>query len=288
MRKILIILILSLLGVQSASAQNWYQQRAEQLERENRELKARIAKLESQLNPDGSLSSLEDGLDVLWDKLTGLDMTDEVAASAAIGSFDKGPVYADAFQRRLAAIDTVICVPYCEKIKAYADIYMKRRASYLRNAVIRYERYHPYFRATFASYGVPDEITSLCILESAVSTKAMSPVGALGLWQLMPGTARQYGLTVDEMFGNDERCDVVKSTNAAARLLSDMYRRLGDWKLVLLAYNCGEGRLRQGIIRAGGSEDYWHMVSFLPQETQNYVPAFMGIFYAINYQELMD
>lgn len=271
-----------------SQAQNWYQQRADQLERENRELKARIAKLEAQLNPDGEVSSIEDGLNVIWDNLQGLDMTDEVASTYSIGGIDSGHIYADGFQRRLAAIDTVLCVPYSEKIRAYADIYMQKRAKYLKNVIIRYERYHPFFRATFAQYGVPDEITSLCILESAVSTKALSPVGALGIWQLMPATARQYGLTVDELFGNDDRCDVVKSTNAAARMLSKMYSHLGDWKLVLLAYNCGEGRLRQAIIRAGSTDDYWRMVSFLPEETQNYVPAFMGILYALNYQDLMD
>lgn len=287
MKRICNLLLCLFLCSGAAHAQSWYQQRIDELTRENRELKERLMRLEEKLHPEGGVSSLDEELDVRWDNLSGLDQTDEVAASMAIGGIESNAPL-DGFRRRLSAIDTILHVPYDERVRAYADIYMRRRAKSLRNAIIRYERYRPLFRTTFNKYGVPEQITTLCILESAVSTKAHSPVGALGIWQLMPETARGYGLQVDDLFGNDERCDVVKSTEVAAKVLSKLYSRLGDWKLVLLAYNCGEGRLRQSIIRTGGASDFWRLVSNLPKETQNYVPAFMGILYALNYPELID
>jgi membrane-bound lytic murein transglycosylase D len=112
-------------------------------------------------------------------------------------------------------------------------------------------------------------------VESGGRTDALSPKGARGLWQLMPATARRYGLQVNEM--QDERLDLFKSTDAAARYLHDLYGQFGDWKLALAAYNAGEANVGSAILRAR-SQDFDQLTNLrmLPLETRNYVPRVLA------------
>ena len=109
----------------------------------------------------------------------------------------------------------------------------------------------------------------------AAELHALSPKGALGLWQLMPDTARRYGLVVTA--SRDERLDVEKSTRAAARYLRDLYQQFGSWPLALAAYNAGEQGGPKAVERAG-TRDFVQLSSLrlLPQETRNYVPAVLS------------
>jgi hypothetical protein len=118
--------------------------------------------------------------------------------------------------------------------------------------------------SALAREGLPAALFFLPLVESGYCARAVSKAGAAGLWQLMPETARDYGLEVSDRV--DERFDPVKSTRAAVRLLKDLRERLGSWSLALAAYNCGEGRLRRAL--AGGSG--------LPFETRHYVPRFIA------------
>lgn len=156
-------------------------------------------------------------------------------------------------------------------------VYTGNRRKYLPRVFGRYERWYPYFANTFRKYGVPEELIALCIVESAVSKKAVSPVGAAGIWQLMPETARRYGLQVDEYV--DERFDVFKSTDVAAQYLKNAYKSFERWDLALMSYNCGPGNVRRAIIRAGGSANVWDIAEYLPMETRLYLPAFLAASY---------
>lgn len=120
--------------------------------------------------------------------------------------------------------------------------------------------------------GLPAGLTSVVAVESAFNPLALSPKGARGLWQLMPATARRYGLRVEPEA--DERIDALKSTHAAAAYIKDLYGQFQDWPLVLAAYNAGEDRVARAMARTG-ARDFWTLKSrgALPEETLGYVPA---------------
>ena len=123
--------------------------------------------------------------------------------------------------------------------------------------------------------GVPAELAAVILVESGGRADARSPKGARGLWQLMPDTARRYGLHVGDI--RDDRIDVIEATDAAARYLHDLYAQFGDWKLVLAAYNFGEANLNSAIVRAH-SQDFDQLTNLgvLPLETRNYVPRVLA------------
>jgi peptidoglycan lytic transglycosylase D len=122
-------------------------------------------------------------------------------------------------------------------------------------------------------------------VESALNPKAMSPVGAGGLWQFMKGTGRLYGLTTNREV--DERSCPHSSTEAAMKYLAKQYERFGSWEMALAAYNCGAGTILRAQKRAR-TNDYWKLARYLPRETRNFVPAFIGVAYIVNYYDLHD
>lgn len=139
----------------------------------------------------------------------------------------------------------------------------------------RYREWEAVVKETFAARGVPPELAELCLVESGCTYTAVSRVGATGMWQFMPGTARNFGLRVDEY--RDDRLDPVKSTIAAAKLLEANHRKTGEWTLAAAAYNCGAGRLTRGV--------QWNdQKGRLPKETQQYIPCLIAIHYVWTYR----
>ncbi|MBL7754266.1 MAG: lytic transglycosylase domain-containing protein [Chitinophagaceae bacterium] len=122
-------------------------------------------------------------------------------------------------------------------------------------------------------FGVPREMKSLAIIESAMNCNAVSPVGAVGPWQFMEGTAKMLGLRVDQSI--DERRDFYKSTNAAARYLRQLHSMFHDWLLVIAAYNSGPAPVLRAI-NSGMGRSFWDIKKRLPHETQNHVMAFIA------------
>jgi soluble lytic murein transglycosylase-like protein len=129
----------------------------------------------------------------------------------------------------------------------------------------------PAVRTILRDQGLPTSLIGVVAVESGFNPMALSPRGAAGPWQLMPGTARQYGLTVNA--GQDDRFDVLKSTVAAAHYLRRLYSQFGDWPLALAAYNAGPKRVEQGLDRSN-AHDFWTLSRdlALPGETRSYVP----------------
>lgn len=123
----------------------------------------------------------------------------------------------------------------------------------------------PVIKSTLAKYNVPQAFLYLAMAESNFHTKAYSSKRASGLWQFMPKTGRLYNLRIDKYV--DERRDLIKSTEAAAKYLSYLHKKFGKWYLAAIAYNCGGGRLSRAIKKAGTDE-----LSVLVDEKKRYIP----------------
>jgi membrane-bound lytic murein transglycosylase D len=128
----------------------------------------------------------------------------------------------------------------------------------------------------FRKYGLPVELKYLAVIESELKTTAVSRVGAVGPWQLMPVTAKMLGLKVSP--ANDERRQYSKSTKAAALYLRDLYTEFGDWLLVMAAYNCGPGPVHTAIQKSG-SRNFWNLQAYLPGESRDHVKKFIATHY---------
>lgn len=151
------------------------------------------------------------------------------------------------------------------------DLWLRRlRARPLPDAAVKYVAE---LRRYFVAAGVPPELVWLAEVESAFDPLALSPVGARGLYQLMPETARELGLRTSLP---DERTDPQKSAEAAARRLGALYRRFGDWPLALAAYNVGAGYV-QRTLNAKGARTFAEIAPSLPLETRMYVPKVLAV-----------
>ncbi|MCD8498437.1 MAG: lytic transglycosylase domain-containing protein [Alphaproteobacteria bacterium] len=133
-------------------------------------------------------------------------------------------------EERLERITLPFEAKYNAKVRTYLKDYLVNGYRQTEDILGRTVMYFPIFEHYLTIYGLPKELMYLAIVESALDPTAKSPVGAAGLWQLMPHTARQYGLRVDGAV--DERFDPYRSTEAAVRLLADLYKDYRDWRLV--------------------------------------------------------
>jgi membrane-bound lytic murein transglycosylase D len=120
----------------------------------------------------------------------------------------------------------------------------------------------------FVAQGVPAELVWLAEVESGFDTLARSPIGAVGLFQLMPETAKSLGLSLSPW---DQRLQPEKNGRAAAKYLRNLYDEFGDWRLTLAAYNAGEGTVSR-LLEKYTAHTYDEIAVHLPAETQMYVP----------------
>ena len=209
---------------------------------------------------------------------------------------DVNPTYPrEVYIERLSRIPSVMELAYNDVVQKFIDRYAGRlrySVSYMLGAM---NFYMPVFEEALEAYQLPLELKYLPIIESALNPKAVSRVGATGLWQFMPATGKQYGLELNSLV--DERRDPVKSSYAAARYLKALYKVFGDWNLVITAYNCGpeninkairraraaKGKSQEGDVLTPADKDYWHIYPYLPAETRGYVPAFIAANYIMTY-----
>jgi membrane-bound lytic murein transglycosylase D len=133
-------------------------------------------------------------------------------------------------------------------------------------------RFMPMIHRIFGEEGIPKDLAQIALIESSFLPHARSPVAAHGIWQFMPRTGRQFGLTANAIV--DERSDPEKATRAAARYLSYLHELFNDWYLAMAAYNAGEGKILRAIQRTG-AKDFWELSASgtIRPQTQNYVPA---------------
>lgn len=187
------------------------------------------------------------------------------------------------YQLRLDSLTKDIPLDYNGYVQAYIDLYAFRKRDQVERMLGLSEYYFPMVEKVFRERDIPTEFKYLAIVESALNPYAVSRVGATGMWQFMFTTGKMYGLKITSHI--DERRDPYKATVAAAQYFVDMYRRYGDWLLVIAAYNCGPGNVNKAIRKAGGAKDFWSIRQYLPQETRGYVPAYIAATYIMNYSE---
>lgn len=197
-------------------------------------------------------------------------------------NFDTNVAYPDSvYVNRLYSLPTEMELVYNPVVRSYIDMYTGRMRRSVEYFLGKSDYYFPIFEQALDKYGLPLELKYLPIIESALNPTIASRMGATGLWQFMIGTGKMYNLEVNTLV--DERRDPLKSTEAAAKYLKDLYNIYGDWNLVIAAYNCGPGNVNKAIKRSGGATDYWTIYPFLPKETRGYVPAFIAAAYVMNY-----
>ncbi len=185
------------------------------------------------------------------------------------------------YRDRIYRLPTAMNIPYNSQVREGIDIFLTRKRALIPAMLSLGDYYFPTIEAIFDKYKLPLELKYLIIVESAMDPTAVSPAGASGLWQFMAPTAKAYGLTINSLV--DERLDLEKSTDAAARHLRDLYNVYKDWFMAMAAYNCGLGNLNRAVYRAGGRTDFWSVYPYLPKETRGYVPLFIGAFYTMHY-----
>ena len=216
------------------------------------------------------------------DSLMGLYMSKTYLSTGDCNMKDENPTFTpEEYIERLRRMPTIMEMGYNEIVQRFIDRYMGRLRHSVSFMLGAANFYVPIFEEALEAYQVPLELKHLPVIESALNPKAVSRVGATGLWQFMLGTGKQYGLEVNSLV--DERRDPVRASYAAARYLRDLYRIFGDWNLVIAAYNCGPGNINKAIHRSGGLKDYWQLYPYLPAETRGYVPAFIAANYAMTY-----
>ncbi|MFV5694146.1 LysM peptidoglycan-binding domain-containing protein [Flavobacterium sp. LB3P122] len=228
-------------------------------------------------------------VDSLWMKeLTHLDLYNNITDDIKNNNIDDKVDYelpTELLKERLAAMDakSPFNIEYNQGLENMIKSFLKYRKKSFERLMGISEYYFPLFEEALAKQNVPLEIKYLAVVESALNPKAVSRVGATGLWQFMYQTGKQYKLKIDSYI--DERSDALKSSEAAAQYMSNMYKIFGDWDLVLASYNSGPGNVSKAIRRSGGQQNYWNIRKNLPKETQGYVPAFIATMYIYEYHK---
>ncbi|WP_242158077.1 lytic transglycosylase domain-containing protein [Aestuariivivens sediminis] len=224
-----------------------------------------------------------------FEELYSNHLFDSIYKSISDLNFDEEVDYpelpTDTLKARLKELDakTPFNVEYNPSLESVIKSYLKDRRALLQKLITLSSFYFPMFEYELDRYNLPLEIKYLAVVESALKPRAKSRVGATGLWQFMFATGKMYGLDVSSYV--DERCDPVKSTEAAAKYLSKLYEIFGDWDLALASYNSGPGNVTKAIRRSGGYKNYWNIRHNLPRETAGYLPAFLANMYIFEYAE---
>ncbi len=191
-----------------------------------------------------------------------------------------------ALVERINNLNTVVDVRFTKEVRDRIHNYVKTYPQGSEKILSRVSIYFPMVENEIRKRNLPEALKYLAVVESALNASAKSKSGAAGLWQFMKGTGKMYGLEVSNLV--DERCDALKSTEAAMHYLSDLHSQFDDWTLALAAYNCGPGNVRKAIRKSGGKRNYWEIREFLPSETRHYIPRFIAASYMMEYYYLYD
>ncbi|WP_264535626.1 LysM peptidoglycan-binding domain-containing protein [Flavobacterium sp. N1736] len=260
-----------------------------------------VAKADIQIKPDVKISYLDSvkssfkkddmatRVDSLWmNELVSLDIYDDLTKDIQTINTDitvDEELPTELLKQRLQVMNekSPFEIEYNQGLENIIKSFLKNRKKSFSRLMSLSEYYFPIFEDAFAKQNVPLEIKYLAVVESALNPKAVSQMGATGLWQFMYGTGKQYNLKIDSYI--DERSDPLKATAACSEYMTKMFKIFGDWELVLASYNSGPGNVTKAIRRSGGKTKYWDIRNHLPKETQGYVPAFLATMYLFEFHK---
>ncbi len=162
-----------------------------------------------------------------------------------------------------------------KQVTMYLKLFQTKQKRQLKRWLERSGKYQPMMEHELHTSGLPADLVYLAMIESGFNQRAYSRARAVGLWQFMKGTGRDYNLKVDRYV--DERRDAEKSTRAAVAYLSDLYKQFGDWHLAVAAYNAGPGKIRYGL-KKYRVKTFWELAEkrYLKLETKRYVPKLIA------------
>jgi membrane-bound lytic murein transglycosylase D len=215
---------------------------------------------EASRSPAGASSPVTDGLQTPEDIEKILAETNPVLSEAG-GETEKVPLH--------------IPIEINRNVSQWIKYFTEREREMFQRYLERGEALRPHIEQILKDNEVPPELYYLAMIESGFVRHAKSHAKAVGVWQFMPGTGRNYGLALNSQV--DERRNWIKSTEAAASYLKDLNNVFGSWYLALAAYNAGEYRIVRAVMK-GKTRDFWALAEagLLPKETLNYVPKFLA------------
>ena len=170
----------------------------------------------------------------------------------------------------------VIPIEINEKVEMWIRYFQGRGRPHMERYLARSTRYEAIMKKVLRDNKLPEDLFYIALIESGFSSSAMSHASAVGYWQFIRGTGKQYKLQINQLV--DERRDPVLATQAAADYFRDLYSLFGSWYLSMAAYNVGEGRVARAV-RKYKTRDFWELVQYkraLPRETDNYVPKYIA------------
>ncbi|MDN3678472.1 LysM peptidoglycan-binding domain-containing protein [Flavobacterium paronense] len=228
-------------------------------------------------------------IDSLWMKeMVSLDLYDDLTTDIKNINVDEKVDYelpTELLKERLKKMDekSPFNIEYNVGLENVIKSFLKNRKRAFERLMGLSQFYFPQFEESLSAQNIPLEIKYLAVVESALNPRAVSRVGATGLWQFMYQTGKQYDLNINSYV--DDRSDPIKASNAATQYMKNMYAIFGDWDLVLASYNSGPGNVAKAIRRSGGQQNYWNIRKYLPKETQGYLPAFLATMYIFEYHK---
>ncbi|HMK49977.1 MAG TPA: transglycosylase SLT domain-containing protein [Thermodesulfovibrionales bacterium] len=162
-----------------------------------------------------------------------------------------------------------------EAVKKHVDYFSDRIKQRFSVWLTRSGKYIEMMKGILKEQNVPEDMVFLPLIESGFNANAYSPAKAVGYWQFIASTAKNYGLEIN--WWKDERKDPVKSTVAAANYLKDLHQMFGSWNLAMAAYNAGEGKILRALNKSK-ADDYWSLLhtKYIRNETKDYVPKFIA------------